>query len=148
MRLRLRWRLKAAAALDGGSRRLRLSAKLPTSEGISTIHGQTGQNTSFQCCGSKYIEFGSGSGSGILVQTIFLGLKSDIFCLYFIIYFTCVDPDPYSEQGSAKLLNTDPMRIQVHNTACISTEFHIYEGCTMLSPPPHPLLKYPSLATV
>ena len=27
-----------------------------------------------------------------------------------------MDPDPYSEYGSRKLLNTDPIRIQIHNT--------------------------------
>ena len=29
--------------------------------------------------------------------------------------FTCVDP--YSENGSRKLLNTDPIRIRIHKTA-------------------------------
>ena len=28
-----------------------------------------------------------------------------------------MDPDPYSEYGSRKLLNTDPIRIRIHNTA-------------------------------
>ena len=28
---------------------------------------------------------------------------------YFYPIFTCVDPDPYSEYGSRKLLNTDPI---------------------------------------
>ena len=29
-----------------------------------------------------------------------------------------MDPDPYSEYGSRKLLNTDPIRIRIHNTVC------------------------------
>ena len=35
--------------------------------------------------------------------------------------FACVDPDPYSENGSGsrKLLNTHPIRIRVHNTGLL-----------------------------
>ena len=46
--------------------------------------------------------------------------KSGIFCRHFNLYlqFACVDPDPYSEYGSGprKLLNTDLIRIRIHNT--------------------------------
>ena len=31
--------------------------------------------------------------------------------------FTCVDPDPYSQYGSTKHLNMDPIRVRIHNTA-------------------------------
>ena len=58
-------------------------------------------------------------GSGINHSGSTTLLNSYPFCLYFILYgylFTCVDP--YSEYGSGsiKLLNTDPIRIRIHNT--------------------------------
>ena len=49
--------------------------------------------------------------------TVFL--KSSTFCLHFIhLQFTCVVPDAYLEYGSGskKVLNTDPIRIRIHNT--------------------------------
>ena len=118
------------------------------SSGRDTNHLTTTPHN--QCCGSKYIEFGSGSrivaqfGSGsrsgsrsraILstlkekIQNIFREkstnyylnkfliswvwivnkyLKSYLFCLHFILYM---------HVWIRKLLNTDPIRIRIHNTA-------------------------------
>ena len=47
-----------------------------------------------------------------------LYLKSDTFLPPFYPIYACVDPDPYSEYGSGsrKFLNTDPIRIRIHNT--------------------------------
>ena len=41
-----------------------------------------------------------------------------VYNLSYIIIFTCVDPDLYSEYGSrsTKVLNTDPICIRIHNT--------------------------------
>ena len=41
--------------------------------------------------------------------------------------FACVDPDPYSENGSGsrKLPNTDPIQIRIHNTEKNITFFDI-----------------------
>ena len=57
-----------------------------------------------------------------------LSLGMENFCLYLytfcLVYpfFPCVDSDPYSEYGSTKLMNTDPMgsgfTIQKKPTAC------------------------------
>ena len=61
--------------------------------------------------------------------------KCSLFCLRFSVVdlktlnlppfypiFACVDTDPYFkyESGSRKLLNTDPIRIRIHNTAKIA----------------------------
>ena len=43
--------------------------------------------------------------------------------LFFPI-FNCVEPDPYSENGSTKLQNTDPIWIQIHNTG-----YQGFENC-------------------
>ena len=45
-------------------------------------------------------------------------LMSSILHILPLIYsiFTCVDPDPYSEYGSTKVLNTDSFWIWIHNT--------------------------------
>ena len=47
-----------------------------------------------------------------------LFLSVNLLPLFYPI-FTCVDPNPYWEyvSGSTKLLNTDPIRIRIHNTA-------------------------------
>ena len=47
-----------------------------------------------------------------------LCLKYYTFCPLFYPIFTCMDPDPYWEYGSTKLLNMDPIQIRIHNTAC------------------------------
>ena len=47
-----------------------------------------------------------------------LCLKYYTFCPLFYPIFTCMEPDPYWEYGSTKLLNMDPIRIRIHNTAC------------------------------
>ena len=50
-----------------------------------------------------------------------------MFCFYFILYVcTCVDPNQQS------LLNTDPIRIRIHNTALYF--FIIYMSCNKRVP--------------
>ena len=57
-------------------------------------------------------------------------LQSCIFCLNlsYFTYGTCVGLDLYSENGSIKLLNTDPIRIRIHNTGYNKTilRVHLY----------------------
>ena len=73
-------------------------------------------------------------------------VKSYTLCLYFIDYsiFTCVDPDQNWEygsgSGSTKFMNTDPIRIGIHNTGCrcCGSKFNdnVESGqCMMLSCP-------------
>ena len=42
-----------------------------------------------------------------------------------------MDPDPYSEYGSRKLLNTDLIRIRIHNTVCntAAVSVHVVHSC-------------------
>ena len=64
--------------------------------------------------------------------------KSYTFCLYFILLYTgiyIVYPDPYPEygSGSTKLLNMDPMRIRIHNTAEENVPFNVSNSGSYLS---------------